>query len=410
MKSSYFPKKITLATIELGSIMTIKKVDNKYELGGVEGKLVQCLSEKLDFEIEVLLSPDDEIVSDLGNGTYGGIVGVLQRGEADMGVLGLTISEEVSEAVDFSVPISTLEVTFLTKEPGEMPKVSAFAYPFSLDVWFLYAFMILVATILFQRIMFRNATLLGSFLSVLGSIASQAMENVRETPWRRVLFGLWLATATVMPFFYNTSFLSFLTMPEKVPVPRTFKELSDAVLSGKYKCLTPKEAVHTDLLRASTNEYMVKLGEIIEKNNWLYSYAEQFTDHLDDPVAVLIAKKVFKILVGSPPYVSVKVSDDYLGVWHTAINWRKGFCCRERVDEVLYRLVNSGLYEKWLDDSAFLGKLYKRLEVKHEEPEMQLTLEDLKMAFFALFIGLALSFLAFLAEQLIPRRFDIFYS
>ncbi|GFS89650.1 uncharacterized protein NPIL_315781 [Nephila pilipes] len=410
MKSPYFPSKIRVAAIELESAMTIKKVNNGFELGGVEGKLVHCLADKLNFEIDVLLPPDKDIITDFGNGTFGGIVGMLQKGEADMGVLGLTISEEVSEAVDFSVPLNVLEMIFLTKVPGEMPKVAAFTYPFSRYVWILYAFMIVASTMLFQRIMFRNVTLLGSFLSVLGSIASQAMENVRETPWRRVLFGLWLATATVMPFFYNTSFLSFLTMPEKVPVPRTFKELSDVVLSGKYKCLTAKEAAQTDLLRASTNEYMVKLGEIIEKNNWFYSYSEQFTDHLDEPVAIIIAKKVFDLLIGSPPFVSVKMSDDYLGVWHTAINWRKGFCCRKRVDDVLYGLVNGGLYEKWINDYAFRDKLHKRLEVKHEEPEMQLTLEDLKMAFYALFIGYALSFLAFFAEILIPKRLAIFYS
>ncbi|GFS99687.1 uncharacterized protein NPIL_672671 [Nephila pilipes] len=410
MKSPYFPSKVRVAAIELESAMTVKYVNNQLVLDGVEGKLVQCLADKLGFEIEILLSPDDEVISDLGNGTFGGIIGMLQRGEADMGVMGLVISEEVTEAVDFSVPLSVLEMTFLTKEPGEMPKVAAFTYPFSLEAWFLYAFMILAATILFQRIMFRNATFFGSFLSVLGSIASQAMENVKDSPWRRVMFGFWLTIASVMPFFYNTSFLSFLTMPQKLPVPRNFEELSNAVLSGKYKCLTPKEAKDRGLLLASANEYMVELGEIIEKNNWKYSYAEQFTDHLDDPVAIIIAKKVFKLLVGSPPYVTVKASDDYLGVWHTTINWIKGFCCRERVDEVLYSLVNSGLYEKWINDYAFRDKLHKRLEVKYEEPEMQLTLEDLKMAFYALFIGYASSFLALFAEILIPKRLAIFYS
>ncbi|GFT52822.1 lig_chan-Glu_bd domain-containing protein [Nephila pilipes] len=165
-------------------------------------------------------------------------------------------------------------MTFLTKVSGEMPKVAAFAYPFSRDVWILYAFLIVVSTILFQRIMFRNATLLGSLLWVVGSIASQAMENVINSPWRRVMFSFWLTIATVMPFFYNTSFLSFLTMPQKIPVPRNFEELSDAVLSGKYKCFTPKEAKDRILLLASANEYIVKLGEIIEKNNWKYSYTE----------------------------------------------------------------------------------------------------------------------------------------
>ncbi|GFT82723.1 lig_chan-Glu_bd domain-containing protein [Nephila pilipes] len=406
----YFPNKIKVATIELEGVMIIKEVNDRVVLDGVEGKLVQCLADKLNFEIEVLLSPNDEILSDYGNGTWSGIVGMVQRGEADMGVMGLTLSERTLKAVDFSIPYSALEYIFVTKVPGEMPKVSAFTYPFSREVWIFYTFLILAATFLFQRIMFRKATLLGCFLSVLGSITSQAMENIRDTPWRRVLFGLWMTIAAVMTFFYNTSFLSFLTMPEKVPVPRTFEELSNAVLSGKYKCHTSKGVDDRDILLGSPNEYLVKLGEIIEKNDWEYSYSEQFADLLDNPVAIMIPKILLYVLLGSPPYVTVQESDDYLGVWHMAINLRKGFCCRERLNEIISRIINGGLYEKWFDDHAFRDKLRKRLEVKHEDKELQLTLEDLKMAFFALFVGYTLAFLAFFAELLIPKRFDIFYS
>ncbi|GFS43295.1 lig_chan-Glu_bd domain-containing protein [Nephila pilipes] len=286
----------------------------------------------------------------------------------------------------------------------------SFTYPFTVNTWILYALMILAATVLFQKVMFRNATLLGSFISVLGSIASQAMENVRETPWRRVLFGLWLATATVMPFFYNTSFLSFLTMPEKIPVPRTFEELSKAVLNGKYKCLTPKGTIDRELLRESGIDYMVKLGEIVEKNNWEYSFAEQFTDLLDDPVAIIVPKNTLRFLLGTPPYVTVKESDDYLGIWNVGIAVGKGFCCKEQLDDVVYGILSGGLYEKWVSDNAFRDTLRKRLDVKHVEPELQLTLEDLKMAFFALFVGYGLAFFAFLAELLIPTHFDIFFS
>ncbi|GFS99689.1 uncharacterized protein NPIL_672681 [Nephila pilipes] len=410
MKSPYFPSKIRVAAIELEGVMMVKNVNNQLFLDGLEGKLVHCLADKLNFEIEILLAPDDELISVLRNGTFGGIVGMLQRGEADIGVMGLTISEEVMEAVDFSIPLSVLEMGFVTKVPGEMPKVAAFSYPFNQEVWILYALMILAATTLFQRILFRNATLINSFLSVLGSIASQAMENVIDSSWRRVMFGFWLTIATVMPFFYNTSFLSFLTMPQKVPVPRNFEELSNAVQSGNYKCLSAKESNEQYLLQVSVNEYMVKLGEIIEKNNWQYSFTEQFTDHLEHPVAIIIARKVFSILVGSPPYVTVRLSDDYLGVWYTAINFRKGFCCRKRVDDVLHGIINGGLYEKWISEHAFRDTLHKRLEVKHEEPRLQLILEDLKMAFYALFIGYALSFLVFFAEILITKRLAIFYS
>ncbi|GFU06320.1 lig_chan-Glu_bd domain-containing protein [Nephila pilipes] len=408
MKSLYFPRKIKVASFELPSVLTIHKVDGSIVLDGVEGKVIQCLADKLNFEIEIVFSPNFQYGLQYSNGTWNGIIGMVQREEADIGVMALSISEDRWKAVNFSIPYTVLEKGFATKEPGTMPKVAAFTYPYSLNAWIFYALMTLAATVLFQRMIFKKATLLGSFLSVLGSIASQAMENVRETPWRRVLLGLWLTIATVMPFFYNTSFLSFLTMPEKMPVPRTFEELSKAVLSGKYKCLTPQATIDRELLRESGIDYMVKLGEIIEKNNWEFSFSEQFADLLDDPVAIVIPRSSLRLLLGSPPYVTVKESEDFMGIWNVGLAVRKGFCCKERLNRVLYGMLSGGLYWKWVEEHAFRDKLHKRWEVKHEKPELQLTLKDLKMAFFALFIGYGLAFLSFLTELLIPKHLDIF--
>ncbi|GFT32927.1 lig_chan-Glu_bd domain-containing protein [Nephila pilipes] len=309
------------------------------------------------------------------------------------------------KAVDFSIPYYVLQKAFIAKEPGLMPKITAFTYPFSRNAWILYVLMILAATVLFQRVIFRNTTLLGSFLWVLGSIASQPMGNIRDTPWRRVLLGLWLTIAVAMPFLYKTNFLSFLTMPEKEIVPRTFEELSRAVLSGKYKCLTHKGTIDRQLLRESENEYMVKLGEIIEKNNWEFLLGERVQDLLDDPVALITTRVAMRLFFGSSPYINVKESDDNLSVWYTGIAIHKEFCCRERLNDVLHRINNGGFVNKWLNDYSFTSTLKKRLDLKYEEREKQLKLQDLKLAFFTLFCGYALAFLAFFAELWIPKRF-----
>ncbi|GFV38656.1 glutamate receptor ionotropic, delta-1 [Trichonephila clavipes] len=391
-------------------MFTEETVNGKYVLDGVEGKLLQCIAEKLNFEFEILYSPNGQFGTSNSNGTWDGVIGLVQSGKADMGFGALCITEERLEVIDFSISYNVLQKSFITKEPSQLPKITVFTYPFTLNVWILYALMILAVTVLFQRVMFRNATLLGSFLSVLGSISSQAMENVKDTPWRRILFGLWLTIAAVMPFLYNINFLSFLTMPEKVPVPKSFEELSKEVLSGKYKCLTPIGTVDRDTLRGSEIDYIAKLGEAIEKNDWKYSFAESFADLLDDPTAIIIPRNTVKLLLGSPPYVRVKQSDENFGIWNMGIALRKGFCCSERLNEVLNGIISGGLYEKWLGEQAFTSSLRKRLELQHEEPELQLNLQDLKLPFFVLFVGYAFAFGIFLLEVLLSKRLDIFYS
>ncbi|GFY61483.1 lig_chan-Glu_bd domain-containing protein [Trichonephila inaurata madagascariensis] len=407
MKIPYFPNKLKVAAVKLKTLFYIENIKNKIVLGGIDGKLLDCLAKKLNFEFEILSTHTGG--SRHSNGTWDGVIGLVRNGEADIGLGCLVFSQERFEVVDFSKSYSALEKIFAAKEPGQVPKITAFTYPFTQNVWIFYTLMILAATVLFQRIMFRNATLLGSFLSVLGSIVTKGMENVKDTPWRRVLFGLWLTIATVMPFLYNTCFLSFLTMPEKMPIPKTFKELSDTVLNGKYKCLVPKEAIDVDLLLGSGIDHLVKLGETIQKNHWKFSYAERLEHLLDDTTAVIIPKFALELLLGSPPYIKVKKSGDYSGIWHSGIALKKGFCCRKRLNDVLNGIINGGLYEKWINDVSFAETIRKRLELKHEEPQLQLTLEDLKLAFSTLCFGYAMAFLAFLGEVLIPKSVDIFY-
>ncbi|GFS45404.1 glutamate receptor ionotropic, delta-2 [Nephila pilipes] len=410
MKNLYFPSKIKVAAILLKNVFTVSKENDHIAPKGFEGEMLKYLVEKLKFEFELVLPNDGKYGSRDNNGTWNGVIGLVQRGEADIGLATLTITENRWEAVDFSISYGIIDRVFAVKEPGEMPKVIAFIYPFSQNVWVLYTLMILAATVLFQRMMLRRATLLGSFLSVLGSVVSQAIDNVRETPWRRVLLGLWMTIAAVMPFLYNTSFVSYLTMPQKVPVPRNFEELSKVVLSGKYKCLPNKGTIEQELLLRSGIDYLVKMGEMIQKNGWEYSFGGKSPELLENPVAIITSSLGLNLLLGSPPYITVKVSDDYFGIWNMAIAMKKGFCCRERFNEALYHIISVGLIEKWIDDLSFADTLHKRLKKNHEEPKLQLTLEDLKLSFFTLFFGYALALLAFLTELMSPKSFDIFHS
>ncbi|GFV60179.1 lig_chan-Glu_bd domain-containing protein [Trichonephila clavipes] len=409
MKIPYFPNKLKVAVVIFKTLFNIENVNNKNVLSGIDGKLLDCMAKKLNFEFDIL--PTHTGGSRQSNGTWDGVIGLVQREEADLGLAFLALSEERLEAIDFSNSYGSLEKIFAAKEPGQVPKITAFTYPFNQNVWIFYTLMILVATVVFQKIMFRNATLLGSFLSVLGSILTKGMENVKDTPWRRVLFGLWLTIATVMPFLYNTCFLSFLTMPEKMPIPKTFKELSERVLAGTYKCLVPKETIDLDLLLGSGIDYLVKLGEIIKKGDWKFSYAENLENVLDDTTAIIIPKSGLKLLLGSPPYISVKLSDDYSGIWHSGMALKKGFCCRKRLNDVLNGIINGGLYKKWIDEESFVETIRKRLEMQHEYPQLQLTLEDRKLAFSVLCFGYALAFLAFLADLCGPRPAqELFHS
>ncbi|GFR23289.1 hypothetical protein TNCT_445701 [Trichonephila clavata] len=86
MKNLHFPSKIKVAIVQLKNMFTSEKVNGEYVIGGVEEKMLNVLAEKLNFQYEILTSPNGQYGSRNTNGTWDGIIGLIQSGKADMGL------------------------------------------------------------------------------------------------------------------------------------------------------------------------------------------------------------------------------------------------------------------------------------------------------------------------------------
>lgn len=68
-------------------------------------------------------------------GICNGIIGMLEREEADVGLSHIDITTSRKEVVDFSFPYDVADETFATEFSQPFPKYAAFVYPFNIDVW-----------------------------------------------------------------------------------------------------------------------------------------------------------------------------------------------------------------------------------------------------------------------------------
>ncbi|GFW48704.1 hypothetical protein TNCV_4242851 [Trichonephila clavipes] len=94
--------------IQLKNVFTAEKVNGKYILDELEGRMLKCLAEKLNFPVEIILFPDGQYGSNNINGTWDGVIRLAQSGKADMGFGPVSISEERLEVVDLSISYSVL--------------------------------------------------------------------------------------------------------------------------------------------------------------------------------------------------------------------------------------------------------------------------------------------------------------
>ncbi|GIX93565.1 hypothetical protein CEXT_574251 [Caerostris extrusa] len=77
-----------------------------------------------------LMFPEDGLFGNrLEDGNWTGVVGLLQRNEADMAFSYLSMNYERYLILDFSTTYSSQVQTFVTEMPPLVPKTTVFMYP-----------------------------------------------------------------------------------------------------------------------------------------------------------------------------------------------------------------------------------------------------------------------------------------
>lgn len=118
-----YGRKIVVTTILEAPYMMFKQHDDTLFLAGndrFEGYLADLLfrlSLSIGFDYEIRLSVDSTYGSPGHNGSWTGMVGEVQKGEADMAAASLTVTPELEDVVAFTDPFLTVRTTALARKP-----------------------------------------------------------------------------------------------------------------------------------------------------------------------------------------------------------------------------------------------------------------------------------------------------
>ncbi|GBN73945.1 hypothetical protein AVEN_214691-1 [Araneus ventricosus] len=340
-----FPSVLKVAVVPIKYVFEINRNANgETEISGLEASFLKILSSFLGFKYDIIISNEYGIPFE--NGTWTGIMGVLQKGEADIS-LSISLSEGRANVAQFSKTYGKEDATFAISKPETSIDDFWFIHPLDSITWGL-IFVSLVATSAALSLINKRSSI--QMLSILlSTLLKQPFTNLKPS----TLLALWLLVSTILAFGYSAVLLSNLTLPPKQKDIRNFEELSEAVQLGNYQCYTVRGSVMVNLMRTSKQRHIRLLIDAIDKNDWFVDNNELLHwEKMAKNTALIYHRSALEMFTkrwGSEGY---KISADVFVSMEYAMALRKGFCCTDKFDKILSRIeafaIRKIIYDKML--------------------------------------------------------------
>lgn len=369
--------------------------ENPRKIPSIDIQLADLVCQTLDLHCKILIDPDNEFGRLLPDGNWSGLIGMIKRGNADLAVSTIGMTEERVKAVKFSYPFWISEITFITQKPEFSHDIWTLIHPFSLEIWIiLLIYFILLPFVLYsiskKKISFKNIA-----LDVIRPFFQQPLTTITKKDGQSIMMLLWIMSMTLLSYCYSAVLLSFLAFPPEKGV-HNIKELSSAIVNEGYKCATYPGSYFPETFTVSNDVSIQIIGENLN----IYSYA--IADVLRNPetrVAFIAPKTDFAFL-GNLYYISNDVF--YSSVLAFAIG--ENFCCKERLNKLIKSINAAGLINHMFEKEIFLRSLpyinYSYTDF-NSEFDQKLSIRGISSAFFFLLCGYCLAFIALLIELII---------
>ncbi|XP_045118643.1 probable glutamate receptor [Portunus trituberculatus] len=189
--------------------------------------LLFILASSLGFEYELVTPPDGVWGAPDANGTWNGLLGLLQRQEveASLGPFGVTHQRE--EVCDFSYPFHSVNMAILLIRPTLQSDVAGFLLPFTYVVWLLTLMSLVAMVVVMARVATAEAnlyntknrnTLAKAAIWGLKAFTQEGSEWLPPHDAGRVLVTTWLLASLVFMSSYSGILTAMLTVP-RVTIP-----------------------------------------------------------------------------------------------------------------------------------------------------------------------------------------------
>ena len=370
---------------------------------GLDITIIETVRKKCNFRYKIIEPWDRGWGVILPNKSWTGIVGYLQRREADIGIACTALNGERIQYFDTAIPHVVDFVGFVTSLPLDVPKWKALIFPFNIMVWaFIFATFITVALVSAFLFTYRMLPEMNESPEVLSWITMVKIFWTQGVPEKRLythglpfFFAVW----TLFSFFttqaYICNLVSYFTASPKENAIDTVQELYESSLKIAFHYYGSQGTV---FFKYSASAMLREIGE--RTIMWK-----------DDPLDMLaMVVKGEYAFFDYATYLDLVVPQHYLNeIGEPEITFSQdkfltpfSFMFPDQnpvgplLDNYIRRLSETGHIKHW---SKTIYDEYKVIKASSGDDSKALQISHVQGLFFVYFIGLGLGAVAFFMEH-----------
>ncbi|CAG0895175.1 unnamed protein product [Cyprideis torosa] len=231
-------RRMTVVTNQSPPWMTLKEEPDGTlsSVTGIDKEIIETIATTLNFTIRYMLSRDGAWGSlNQKSMQFNGMIGHLQRREADLAICEISITLERKMAVDWSFPYFHDSLTIVTRTPDEASREGAIFSPYSWTVWIAsFAFVFVVGAGYWINDFnpgtgARNGSFPRGIFLALHSITAQSIPNLPSENRLRLILASWLLGCFLLIASYASGLVAALSIAKLQPTIDSLQDLEVAV-------------------------------------------------------------------------------------------------------------------------------------------------------------------------------------
>ncbi|KAJ8725946.1 hypothetical protein PYW08_004131 [Mythimna loreyi] len=431
--------------------VVVTKNNGSNKIGGVEVEILHTLAEKMNFKPRPYQAANTELHKwgqKQANGSFSGLLGEMVNGRADVALGNLQYTPYHLELTDLSIPYTSQCWTFLTPEALTDNSWKTLILPFKLYMWVAVLLVLLITGTIFyglakshmnlqeykklQRSIKSNfddneekpglylfGEIVNSILYTYGMLLVVSLPRLPVGWSIRLLTGWYWLYCILLVVSYRASMTAILANPAPRVTIDTLKELVESKVTcggwGSQTKMFFEESLDEDTQKIGkkfeTIDDPLQAADKVAQGVYAYYDNSDFLKYISATKKTLFkdanqnTTNTTEVTARKDMQRNLHIMSDCVVNIPISIGFHKNSPLKPLADTYMWRVIEVGLVEKWLNDAMYS---IRTLETKEDEIKALMNLKKLYGAFIALAIGYALSTICLIGElihwQFIVRR------